>query len=959
MSIDFRADQIRTNRLIATGSTGTNAKILIYPVDAAANLSGDIDLTKFTTGSIGTDIFMFVSGAINSLDSSTPGVSVFGGDVHVSGNLRIQGSLIGASVGSSQWLEGTPSPRIRTTASVAISADSLFAEDYNPNAFFVVSGSVDGDYIGDYYNGFEPEKSALFGGGVIISGNLGVKNGIALGRPEVGNVGPSIYAQWFDTTWRSFLQMAGSGFDMGDGASKWRFQATRSFPERYETPSYDFGGWEPTGGGGSQFYSWFQIRSGMSGSSEFLRHGGELVLGQESGKRIGSDSFGRYGRAIPFVIHGSDVSPGDGSIFDNIDVMGVPVILRAGLGTGMGTGSYVTIRAGRRGTVSTGSVQLETNIATFWHDSRLQIYGNASSSITGATPAGTGSFYFANNVGKLYFQNTTSSYTNLINPYGILNETVLMFSSGATQNVGSDVFFYVSGSSGSIGTAIRGVSVFGGDVVVSGTLKIGSSSIQILGNQNMIQFDPTVTIFKSSSQLYFTDASNLSPISLTSLNSSATAASWIEGTPSPRIRTTASVKIGSGTGFAQDAGSDVFFYVSGSRQRTLDGTFLTSFPTDGLAVFQGATYHSGGIYIRHEGVTGGTGSLCFLWANSSQQKPLIQILAPNGTADSAFDGLRHDYGSVIYGSYNLTWNSLTIVRGGNLQLEGRSSVSGNPDAAFYINEGGGSGGFGWYMRDGVSNQLIGVGSIKTYTEPKFSLGSVYGTGNANHRDAFIAGTDHPGGGFGNDNGVSLNFRPGYGTGLGLSFLRFHAVVTQSSGGTIQTYQPVLDIYQYGLKFKPLPESYRPKTPSITYTGSLYASDNSRLYYYPDSTSVKEVYISAKSPYSSSLLTTNATPSLLQSISLSLGIVYNVDATVIAKQQDNLNRGRWIKNLLVYNSGGIAVIDGDIVYDIAPDRVSTGSWGMNFEVSGSNLRLFVTGAISTAVTWSVNADLIPA
>ena len=39
------------------------------------------------------------------------------------------------------------------------------------------------------------------------------------------------------------------------------------------------------------------------------------------------------------------------------------------------------------------------------------------------------------------------------------------------ENIGSDVFFYVSGSLGAIGSNVRGVAAFGGDLVVTGSSK--------------------------------------------------------------------------------------------------------------------------------------------------------------------------------------------------------------------------------------------------------------------------------------------------------------------------------------------------------------------------------------------------------------------------------------------------------------------------------------------------------
>lgn len=92
MSIDFRSDQIRVNKIIASGSTGTQAKILIYPVNASSNLQGGINLSVFNTSSIGSDVFLYVSGAINTLGLPQNGGVVFGGDVHFSGATKTTGT---------------------------------------------------------------------------------------------------------------------------------------------------------------------------------------------------------------------------------------------------------------------------------------------------------------------------------------------------------------------------------------------------------------------------------------------------------------------------------------------------------------------------------------------------------------------------------------------------------------------------------------------------------------------------------------------------------------------------------------------------------------------------------------------------------------------------------------------------------------------------------------------------
>lgn len=93
MTYDFRASQVRTNKIISSGSTGTNAALLIYPFASALNQSGSINTAVFATGSIGSDVFLFVSGAVNSMGTSTQGTALFGGDLKVSGAFMTLNSI--------------------------------------------------------------------------------------------------------------------------------------------------------------------------------------------------------------------------------------------------------------------------------------------------------------------------------------------------------------------------------------------------------------------------------------------------------------------------------------------------------------------------------------------------------------------------------------------------------------------------------------------------------------------------------------------------------------------------------------------------------------------------------------------------------------------------------------------------------------------------------------------------
>lgn len=354
MPVDFRASQLQTNKIIASGSTGTgtNALLLIYPISKQNTSSlnqGFINLAAFNTSSIGSDVFMYVSGGIAQKGvSASNSISVFGGDLHVSGNLSVNGSLpfatssffrlglvdyastistssspevvgqvifsanefsgtltlrgmlsststtttasvkfwnltsgtyvdiagtgqttlsviglvpvltssvnlIGAngfstssqhvyelqlftSTGSAtayaggwelrpsgtfaaltlsystssttftsgSWIEGSPSPRLRTTASVAL--HTSFAEEMGADVFFFVSGSI--------ASGSATSRNTVFGGTLITSGNLGFRNpAVPPGRGSI-SLNPQGSLTFFDGDnpqgW-SLTQLAVSG----------------------------------------------------------------------------------------------------------------------------------------------------------------------------------------------------------------------------------------------------------------------------------------------------------------------------------------------------------------------------------------------------------------------------------------------------------------------------------------------------------------------------------------------------------------------------------------------------------------------------------------------------------------------------------------------------------------------------------------------------------------------------
>lgn len=86
MSTDFRASQVRTSKIIATGSTGTPAALLIYghEQDGVPPYKGHIADT-FNTSSIGSDAFIYISGSENKRTVLAGGMTLSGSVVALQG----------------------------------------------------------------------------------------------------------------------------------------------------------------------------------------------------------------------------------------------------------------------------------------------------------------------------------------------------------------------------------------------------------------------------------------------------------------------------------------------------------------------------------------------------------------------------------------------------------------------------------------------------------------------------------------------------------------------------------------------------------------------------------------------------------------------------------------------------------------------------------------------------------
>lgn len=197
MAFDFRARQVRVNQIINSGSSATSP-LLVYGVGAATDLQGGTNALHFP--GLGSDVWLYISGTRDVADQAY-GAVAFRGDVVVSGALQIGDSagapgtpasgkgVIFARTGSlyfkdslgnesdltaggvaptvtGTWNELSPSPRLNTTASVAIAGglgSSYAAQTAGSDVFFFVSGT-------------DTNRVSLFGGQVVSSGSIRIKD---------------------------------------------------------------------------------------------------------------------------------------------------------------------------------------------------------------------------------------------------------------------------------------------------------------------------------------------------------------------------------------------------------------------------------------------------------------------------------------------------------------------------------------------------------------------------------------------------------------------------------------------------------------------------------------------------------------------------------------------------------------------------------------------------------------
>lgn len=580
MPIDFRATNIQTQKIIASGSIASSGRsqIAVYPIESQdpGTPHQGVILPEVLENIISTDIFFYVSGAIGSKGGSTHGAAVFGGDLHISGNLTVDGtSPGGGGSGDSFWaLTGST---VYTTSSVLINntmymSGNTFSGGSAPDKVeMTIQGYHAGVASGDdgvnvYVFAGDNDQTTTNAGSIIIQGGYAYTDGFG--------GGVSVYAGGTDAPGNDagYAELTGGDHD-GDSLSA----GNGGVVFVGGGDGYAAGGdvtinaGDSWGGHGANVTiaasnaSSDQVESNKNGGSISFTtgngfdggNGGDLTIilgsGENSNRTIaggslfvsGGASIAGPGGSLNFQAGGDDgqgASVGGDIVLQaghSLNGTGGDVFITAGTGSSAYGNAYVyvnTCEVTASSTVFTGQVGVGRNIDT--GDANNVIAIPHSTSLASRDFADTTdiklitlttSFFGDKNSISIGDGDTTSIF--MIPGPGIINGAVLdsgSFSFGPkgfsvtndiatifNENSGDDIYFFVSGSTNSRGTATRGTAVFGGDLHISGNLSIdgtggggSAGAVNIYGNVGFFggqRLIPTFVSgnFTASKDMYF------------------------------------------------------------------------------------------------------------------------------------------------------------------------------------------------------------------------------------------------------------------------------------------------------------------------------------------------------------------------------------------------------------------------------------------------------------------------
>jgi hypothetical protein len=412
--------------------------------------------------SIGKDVFLYVSGVRGSRGTSTPGMTVIGGDLLISGvAYDSNGNTFGS--GGPSFLISTTSGSVYTTGSFAFVGNEAGVDapsDKGADVNFYVKGTAGS-------RGTATAGTALFSGDLYVSGTVYSNEfkSTIISSSIIYSSGSTIFGNSSDDTHTFIGNITGSADMLLTGSLTVKGSVT--------LPGTIY----LTGPGGQNI-----IHDGGSGNLSISSTSGNIYV---EGTLFNGNDVAIIG---DLQINGGDLtSPASSmNVFNTVDYINL--------------GGRTELRMGAVGSLTTvyGNLQVDGN-TTLGNSSadRTYVSGTLTApAISGSlTRLASGLSYLAagSNVtittasngqvtisstggggggGTSYFDSAAASYFYATGSLSLTGQEGIT----SVTTKGQDVFLYVSGSVGRRGTTAGKLSLFNGDVVTSGSLYISSSA---------------------------------------------------------------------------------------------------------------------------------------------------------------------------------------------------------------------------------------------------------------------------------------------------------------------------------------------------------------------------------------------------------------------------------------------------------------------------------------------------
>ena len=437
MASDFSAKQIRVSQLMASGGiSGTGAGLLIYSASDASDYIGGFPADL--VASFGNDVFLFVSGTKDGRSTGAGDVTLFGGDVVVSGTLYAEKQVV--EVNES------------TTGSFSVSG-----------SFFV-------------------SQSATINQGLVVNESAGIHADDDF-RVETGN---KTHAVFVDASTDQVLILSGGG---GTSTDESGFSDTSFFVSG------------TVGSRGTAVKGTALFGGDLHVSGAITSNGTALVDGTGAANRVAywSDTD-TLTSDTGFTWDGSTFTANGAMAIDTSTLVVDSSTNRVGIGTASPDGN-LHVQASSAGTVTVTGDQAngiiieddDSTAITLLDPSGGVIYfGDADDTDIGrigyrhSGDYANSMYFYTNNAQQMTIDSAGNVGIGTNSPSGILDvkgdgstsQIFLLSGSGAAADPNeaayADMALFVSGAIGSRGTTTKGTAIFGGDVVISGSLYGGS-----------------------------------------------------------------------------------------------------------------------------------------------------------------------------------------------------------------------------------------------------------------------------------------------------------------------------------------------------------------------------------------------------------------------------------------------------------------------------------------------------